>query len=65
MLKVLLVVGLFAHGVVVTGVSWCGVGVENEIIGVDVDMAKRSGELSGVVEVAVNKIERVMVRCGP
>ena len=45
----------------VTGASWCGVGVENEIIGVDVDMAKRSVELTGVVEVVVNKIERVMV----
>ena len=44
--------------------SWCGVGVENEIFGVDVDMAKRNGQLTGVVEVVVNKIERVMVRCG-
>ena len=27
----------------VTGVIWCGVGVENKIIGVDVDMTKGMG----------------------
>ena len=37
----------------VTGVIWCGVGVENKIIGVGVDMAKRNEELTGVIEVVV------------
>ena len=39
----------------VAGVIWCGVGVEYKIIDVDVDMAKRSGELIAVVEVVVKK----------
>ena len=46
---------------VVTGVTWCGVGFENEIIGADVDMAKRSGELIRVGVVVVNKLIRVVV----
>ena len=37
----------------VTGVIWCGVGVENKIIGVGVDMAKRNGKLIEVIEVVV------------